>query len=489
MAPIHLEWHLLLAYCMRLILWGSAEIGKSAQLIAYVAWRIGTDPSYRVVIASKNKEKAAQIISAITMVMRSRAYREVFPHIVIVGANANTIRVHGWDGKNPTVQAYQFKAPITGNRVDLLIFDDILDRLNTRTENMRNEYFQFYKDTYVSRLTARGQIVFISNAWHPRDLMHRLKAEKMWVTRRYPIWRPATPVEIEKLALQPDPRRAQFVDDRGTFMVSIWPAQWPLSRILERRDEYGEDLIYWRRTYECEAIDDASVTWQRGWIDKCEAQGKGLYLVRSLNELQGETFRRITAGIDVATARPKARQKTDESSITVCGQRQDGKKRLLWIECGRWFGPELVSRIRDIYIRFRGIQWVESNGAQKIVQDFAVAPVAYGSPYEPIPEPEPVPVKCYDTVSGNKYDSRHGVEAMGVEQECGIWVYPNGDGKRISQWDQAQTEYQRLIGEMMGYDPYSHTGDRLMSKWIANEGLRLGGGAPDVAPGYSSVGR
>jgi len=473
LADFHHEWHKLLALHDQLIIWGSAEIGKTIQLISYVAWKIGMDPSIRVVIASKTKVKAAQILGAIVNVMSSAAYREVFPHVVIIGSNAHTLRVLGYDGKNPTVQAYQFKAPIVGNRVDLLIFDDILDRSNTRNEQTRDEWHQFYKDTYISRLTRRGQVVFISNAWHPRDLMHRLQEEQGWVTKRYPIW--------------------SEVDGK---MVPLWPEQWPLERILKVREKFGKDRVFWDRNYECVAIDDASVTWKREWVDEAERCGLGLPWPINLAAAHGETFRQIVIGVDLATKRPGSRRKTDESILCVVGQLHNGRKRLLQIRSGRWHGPEIVSEIREMRRRFHpAIPWVESNAAQIYIVDYCKEPGKQSQSSGWIgmegledllpqqPNEDPIPVRSFDTSAQNKYDPRFGVEALGTEMSCGIWLFPNAPG--VEQ----PAEYLKLIDEMMAYDPTGHVGDRLMALWIANEGLRLGGGSIEVVPGANARGR
>lgn len=446
---------------------------NTIQLISYVAWKIGMDPSIRVVIASKTKEKAAQILGAIVNVMSSAAYREVFPHVVIIGSNAHTLRVLGYDGKNPTVQAYQFKAPIVGNRVDLLIFDDILDRSNTRNEQTRDEWHQFYKDTYISRLTRRGQVVFISNAWHPRDLMHRLQEEGGWVTKRYPIW--------------------TEVDGK---MVPLWPEQWPVERILKVREKFGKDRVFWDRNYECVALDDASVTWKREWVDEAERCGLGLPWPINLSAAHGETFRQIVIGVDLATKRPSSRRKTDESILCVVGQLHNGRKRLLHIRSGRWHGPEIVSEIREMRRRFHpAIPWVESNAAQIYIVDYCKEPgkqsqssgwIGMEGLEDLLPQQsneDPIPVRSFDTTAQNKYDSRFGVEALGTELSCGIWLFPNVPG--VEQ----PAEYLKLIDEMMAYDPTGHVGDRLMAMWIANEGLRLGGGSIEVVPGANARGR
>lgn len=455
MAPFHRDWHLLLAHCEQLIIEGSAEIGKSVQLIAWCAWKIGIDPTIRIVIVSKNRDKAAQLLSALVKVMHSPQYREVFPERSVQGWNVHTLRVNGWDGRNPTVQAYQFKAPITGNRVDIVIFDDILDSMNTRTEDQRVEYFNFYKNTYISRLTYRGQVVFVSNSWHPRDLMHRLKAEPGWTYRRYPIWWPGA--------------------DGG--MVSLWPEQWPIARIEKVRSKFAEDQRYFQRVYECIAIDDSASVWEQSWIDAAEREGKGLRMVRSLVEAQGEFFRAITLGVDLATCRPASRRKTDESVFTVNGRRPDGKKRLLCIEHGRFHGPQLVDKIRDLYKRFGGIPWVETNGAQKYIYDFCTAPDPYGVV-------NPIPIRSFETTASNKYDPRFGVEALGTEMACGIQVFPH-----VPVGDPYHAAYQHLIKDMKSYDPGQHAGDFLMSHWIGNEGLRLGHGGATVVPGLHAAAR
>ena len=474
LAPFHKQWHELWASSSwnyhrlrgvqpsrqlpgdRVIIEGAAELGKSAELLAYCAWVIGLDPTIRIVLVSKNKDKAAQLLSMLVKIMTSPFYREVFPDRTIQGANVHTLKVNGWDGRNPTVQAYQFKgAPITGNRVDIAIFDDILDAMNTRTEELREDYFNFYKNTFISRLTDRGQVIFISNSWHPRDLLHRLKNESGWSYRRYPIWKKGP--------------------DGG--MVSIWPTQWPLRRILQRKSEFADDIRYFERVYECIAIDDTATVWDPAWIRIAESQGAGLRMVRSLNEAQGEFFRSVSIGVDLATARPTSRNMTDESAFVVEGYRHDGKKRLLCVESGRLHGPQIVAKIRDLRQRFYPASpWVETTGSQIFIADYCKVPGPNGE--------DPIAVRCFETTAQRKYDSRFGVEALGTEMSAGLHVFPN-----VEQGDPYYVEYQKLKANMLQYDPGGHTGDRLMAFWIANEGLRLGSGAPKVTQGIHAAAR
>ena len=448
---------------------------NTLQIVGWIAWLLGCDPTLRIVLASKNKDKAAQLLSLLVKVMHSPRYREVFPDAVVLGHNVHTLRMLGWDGRNPSVQAYQFKAPITGNRVDVLVFDDILDEMNTRTEEQRAEYLNFYRNTYISRLTWRGRVVFISNAWHPRDLLHQLRKERIWHCRRYPIWWPAPGEPLE-------PGACEDVDlGQGPVrMRSLWPKQWPIARIVGRRAEFAGAIRFFERVYECRPLDDSASSWDRAWIARAEELGRGLPWVRSLHEAFNERFRTISIGVDLATARPAARRKTDESAFSMLGQTHEGRVRLLRVESGRLTGPNIVSRIKDLRGRFHpAIPWVETNAAQIFIAQFCEVQTvnAFGQVEDPIA------VRCFETTAQAKYDPRLGVEAMGTEMAGGLWLLPNMPGVP------PDPEYARLVDEMMAYDPHGHAGDRLMATWIAWEGLRLGRGQQARVLGGNAAGR
>jgi hypothetical protein len=97
---------------------------------------------------------------------------------------------------------------------------------------------------------------------------------------------------------------------------------------------------------------------------------------------------------------------------------------------------------------------------------------------------DPIPVRCFQTTAQNKYDARFGVEALGTEMSAGIHVFPD-----VKQGDPYYVEYQKLIQNMMTYDPGAHAGDRLMAYWISNEGLRLGSGGATVVQGVHAAAR
>lgn len=83
------------------------------------------------------------------------------------------------------------------------------------------------------------------------------------------------------------------------------------------------------------------------------------------------------------------------------------------------------------------------------------------------------PVKAFYT-GKNKYDPSFGIESLAIEFSQGKWVLPNRGGEKRGLLGSFHPQVKKLIDEMLRYDPASHTGDRLMSLWLAREGARLG---------------
>lgn len=471
LAPMHFEWHRLAARHKKLILWGAVENGKSVSMaVGRSAWRIGLDPRRRIAVVCKVEDLATKIVNGIWAALTSPRYKLIFPHIRPLSKNVHKIVVDGWDRINPTVQAFSYNGSVMGTRIDDLICDDILDEDNTRTEESREAMYNRHQNVFANRLTENGQELFLSNAWHPRDALHRLKDEHGWVCFKYPVWRQAFPDEINRgvATWVAGNSISAIVGPAGSFMVSNWPAQWPVNRIVEKMLSLAATPVFFRRAYECEAIDDQSQKWRPEWIERCEARGRGLEWCHDLSQAYGERFRYIVTGVDLATKRPAARRKTDDSAFVTAGIYENGDRRLLSVEEGQFSGPDIIKKIEQLYVRFQSIFWVESNAAQIYIVDFIKQSRLA------------IPVKSFETHGHNKLDHRFGIESLMAEQEQARWLFPCIPGRP------QPIPYQKLRAEMLGYHPDGHTGDRLMAKWICREGLRLGSLTPTAHQGSSS---
>lgn len=442
--------------------------------IAYTAWEIGNDPTLRCIIMSKTDGQAVKILSGIFRTLMSEEYRNVFPNVRVINANSHIVKLDGWDGVNPTVQAFHFTGPIMGARVDRLIVDDPLDQENTSTEEKRQAMYDWYQNTLNNRLTSRSRERFIANSWHPRDMLHRFKADPGWVCGVYPIW--------EKC--DADEPGSEFVPAKGCVMKSNWPGQWPLSRIKKKHEDMvGPNAVYFRRAYECIALDDRSVTFQQAWIDKALTMGRGLPWCYTIQDVGvAEEFVAVHIGVDLATKRPAARRKTDDTVFFVTGMRKNGNRRLLCIESGKFHGPDILRRMIDLQRRFSmGVIvmfWVETVSAQLYIYEFATSPEVVAALGGNVGDT--LLVRSFETTGQYKMDANFGIESCAVEMAQGRWEFPNIPGLPHHH------ELQRLETELESYTPIAHSGDRLMALWFSKEGCRLGiagihGGTSDHA--------
>jgi hypothetical protein len=435
LAPIHKAWHQLANDHKRLVIWSHTEAGKTEQMaIARTLWEIGRDPNLSVCILSNTYDQAVKIARPIARYVESSdALHEVFPELTpgdLWTSSAFNVK-RRVNSKDPTIQVKGIHGNILGARIDRLIIDDILDRENTRTVEARNQLWDWLSGVILSRLTANARVIVIGTAWHPgvngvgADALYRFAALPSWEARRYPV-------------LDDDPKSPTFNQPR-------WPEVWPVERIEFEKTQRGS--LEFARTMMCVAHDDASAVFKKAWVDKALEAGKGREFRYSLPGAAMPGSPTFT-GVDLAVQQHSAADLTVLTTIMV---HPGGKKEVIWIESGRWAGPDIVERIKDHYRRYNSTIMVENNAAQDYIRQYVAA--------------AGVPVKGY-TTGRNKAHPDFGVNHLATEMETNQWMFPNKDGVPPRELDS-------LITEMYQYDPKAHTGDRLMSLFFAREAYRL----------------
>lgn len=80
-----------------------------------------------------------------------------------------------------------------------------------------------------------------------------------------------------------------------------------------------------------------------------------------------------------------------------------------------------------------------------------------------------MPIRAFNT-GKNKTDPAFGIESLATEMGNGKWSLPNDGGTLDGS---IPPEVNKLVEQMLSYDPLSHTGDELMATWIAREGGRI----------------
>jgi hypothetical protein len=424
--PFQEEWNDLADKYDRLVIWSFMESGKTAVLsVARTLWELGRDPTLRFVIVSATAGQAIKIASIIARyIERSEELHKVFPGLVpdpSMPWNTEQLTIQRPTlSKDPSIQVLGIGGNIQGARVDRALLDDVLTRDNCHTGYMRAGTLDWYLKSIPGRLTKRGRVLLVCNAFHPDDLAHKMARNIRFHGFKFPI--------LKK--------------DGG----SLWPGVWPLARVNARMAELGP--VESKSQLMCQAISDAMSRFRRDWIDKCKLRGEGKSTIYALREIPPGY--KVYIGVDLAVGRKKTNDRTVYFVLLI---HPNGDRQVLWIEAGRFMADEIMNNVVDLAQRFHGIFVVENIAAQ----DYLVQLLTKWTSIPIIPF----------TTGKNKADPSFGVEAMGIELANGKWIIPNQNG-------QCDPEVQVWIDEMLGYHPDSHTGDSLMSSWFAKEGERLG---------------
>lgn len=423
LAGMHKAWHDLANRHDRLIIWAHNRAGKTQQMaIARALWELGRNPSIRILVVSSTHERASKILGSIADYIRgSTTYRAIFPDIAPADPwNTTELTVRRPYGiKDPSVRALGIGGEILGARVDLLIYDDVLTLSNTATADQRAKLWTWHTNTMVGRLSNQARVLCIGTAFYPDDLMHKLAGTGAFRAVRYPV-----------------------IDD--TTGLPRWPERFTPELIERERVQMGS--FEFARNMLCIARDDASAVFKQAWVDVCLNLGRDKEMAYGLSAVPRGCA--TYTGVDLAVQQHAAADLTVLTTIIVHPNRQ---KEILWIESGKWHGPEIVDRIHDHHRRYHSVVLVENNAAQEFIAQYSRA--------------AGVPTRGY-TTGRNKVHPEFGVEHLATEMETGQWIFPNRGG--------VSRELNALIGELLQYSPKDHTGDRLMSMWLAREASRLG---------------
>lgn len=436
LAPMHEEWHDILTKHERVVLWTHTEAGKSSLVsVGRVLWEIGKNPGIRILVLSSSSGMAKKIIKSVkNYIENSAEFRLVFPGVVpdksdTTGAwrdDSFIVRRRAMP-KDPTVQAVGFGGAVLGGRYDLIIVDDYLTAENTYSDHLRDKFYSWLKSTIEGRRTAHGRLWFIGNAWHLDDAMHRYAAEPRTFSKKYPV----------------------VVDGE-----SSWPSAWPAWRIKQEIENRGP--IESRRSLFCDPVSDSERRFKLEYIMCALIHGDGIRMPWSL-QVVPSGYRTVT-GVDLAVTKKTTGDMTALVTIAVEEKRQI--RQILDIDAGRWGGPEIVERLKDVHDRYHSHVWVESNGQQRLLKQF-------------LNEGTAIPVKAFYT-GKNKYDPAFGLESLAIEMSANKWIIPNIGAEANKIHATMTPGVKMLVNDMLRYDPASHTGDVLMATWIAREGARAG---------------
>lgn len=393
---------------------------NTTQLIARMLYAIGNNTQVRICVLSNTHDMAVKIVRMLSgYIERSEELKRVFVELEPATPwteSALTVK-RPFMAKEPTVQAAGVHGSILGSRIDLLVIDDILDWENCRTPSLRDKLWEWLQTTIITRLTHEAKVVWIGNAFHPEDAMHRFAQLPAWNAYRYPIF-----------------------DAEGK---PRWPEAFPLDRI-ENIKANMSPLVF-AQQYLCVTHDDSAARFKSEWFAVCERRGHDKTLVSQITNIPPGV--KIITGVDLAVSKKDSADLTVLFTIAVW---PNGDREILNIQSGRWAGPDIVSRVIDTHKRFGSFIIVEDNAAQTYLKQYV--------------EQHGIPVRGFTTTAVKNHPEL-GIESLAGELAMGRWIIPSMGGlhKEVQAWKDG----------LLYYDPGVHTSDFVMASYFAVKGIEM----------------
>lgn len=186
-APLHEAWLQHLSYCekhrLHCMILAPFGHGKSSSLaVPLIAWSLGRDPGTRAKIITNDDGNAVRRVMGVARIMESPIYGRIFPwfkrgskwtdHELYVERRGHAL--------DPSVQARGVSGTGIGTRADLLVFDDVVDQRNSMDPAQRKKVTDLVEQTWLSRLSPQGRVLYIATPWHLDDATHNFMQRQGW---------------------------------------------------------------------------------------------------------------------------------------------------------------------------------------------------------------------------------------------------------------------------------------------------------------------
>jgi predicted phage terminase large subunit-like protein len=138
--------------------------------VAFVAWLLGRNPSFKIMVASYSQDLARLHAGQCRTIMESDWYQRLFPNTRISERGNRAMELITTAGG--VRKAVSVGGSITGFGADLIIIDDCMKADEVRSQTMRDEVKGWFENTLLTRLNdkAEGRICSIQQRLHEDDL-------------------------------------------------------------------------------------------------------------------------------------------------------------------------------------------------------------------------------------------------------------------------------------------------------------------------------
>lgn len=276
-----------------LVIQAPPQHGKSVQVIDFISWIVGQNPSLRCIYASFSDRLGVRANLRLQRIFDSKTYKGLFPNTRI--NESNVVSISGQYLRNREILEFvdnegffrntTVRGSITGESLDLGIIDDpIKGREEANSQTIRDKTWDWFTDDFFTRFSEHAGLLAILTRWHIDDPIGRLIAanKQVKVLSYQAIAEKDEQFRKTGEALFPEHKSLKFLLKRKSIMASEnWEALYQQNPVMaggnlfktEWLGEYDElPRLKWRSIY----VDTAQKTSERNDYSVFEHWGAGL---------------------------------------------------------------------------------------------------------------------------------------------------------------------------------------------------------------------
>ena len=196
LTPMHTTYYTILeafasGMVRRLIVTMPPQHGKSEGCTRLLpAYMLGINPELRIAIASYSDTFAKKFNRDIQRVIDTPEYSTIFPnttlnHSNVVSVSSNHLRnASEFEivGHNGSLKVVGRGGGLTGNRVDVMILDDLYkDAMEGNSPTVRDAVYEWYTSVVRTRQHNESQELMVFTRWHEDDLIGEILKREPYV--------------------------------------------------------------------------------------------------------------------------------------------------------------------------------------------------------------------------------------------------------------------------------------------------------------------
>jgi predicted phage terminase large subunit-like protein len=312
---------------------------------------LGRHPDGQVVHATYNGTLAKKESRAVQRIMTSPGYKALHPETMLPSETKQSLAGARWVRKTEYFEivnrtgyymATGIGGTLTGTGMTLGIIDDpIKDPKEADSETIRDNIWDWYLSTFLSRDEGDAAIVICATRWHEDDLIGRiLQAEKEAVEAGEPTegWVVIKFEAIREDMAEPPAGAPNYIRDHRPHGAALWPDKFNderLGKIKARLRKSG--IRWWNALYQQRpSAGEGAILRRDAWHYATEQQVK-----------EGTLCKVLSADTAFSTKESNARSVIGTFAILTGGD----KAVLIDVDKGWWAFPQLKTRARTAHNR------------------------------------------------------------------------------------------------------------------------------------------